>query len=711
MTMRAPSSPARNRGRFQDTFTTLAALFLLSLFLLSTLAGAQVHWDEELKLSMGSSAKGFSDSEVNSRGETVTIWMESNGGNIQLKGTVVTRDARYLVFGRTVAATGGSTYFPDIAIDGEDNVHLVWLEWRENQHFFVYMKMDRFLVPLTGQKILNINPGVQQPPSLANAPKLVYDGVDSLHVTWADQHRARVTGSGTPDPDESIPGHNEVFYIRLDLAGESTTQVTRISDSPDDSIFPDIAVNPYNHNQTMIVWSNNETGDYEIYFSVTEVRGYVVNFKVKQLSFSASTMDLAPSVDYGGNGLIYVAWSERPKNSENFDSEHHRFRLKLAQITPGGKVQQTRTLQQGAAHNGQMEDDGTLEEDALFPELEVGQDNHIYLFWNSNRESSSNQLRDIILGSILANVTTLNYYFEYAAFGHEFFEQEPVDPDQGEDDGSWRSFVQYIVPILEMGTNLEEWDGYYMELDGSLHILEEAKKVSCYAGKSFFPSPALDSANVLHLSFQNGDDHQLYFKRAQEESREEDGFIYDSDEVFPVVAGVAVLGFLAYVSVSRSKEFIWANRRFIFFGVPLYTTISKKNVLKNKKRQEICHILISRKGLTFSELMRDLNMKNGVLAYHLTLLEKNKLVKSARDGKFRRFFLYEDAMPSYTSLECKIVETVTQNPRISHDQLAKSIHVSRIKLNKKIEELVHEGVLIPKYGNSSVHYFTNENQQ
>jgi len=689
--------------RFIHIVAALCLVLFLALPVFTLFGSAEKEWMDEIRVSSGSAAKGFSDTEVNALGETVTVWMESEGDAIQIRGTVVTDDDAYLIFGRSIVATKGNSYFPDIAIDRDNHVHLVWLEWVENQQLLMYLKLDRFLSKLDSQKVLSVNPSIQYPPALGNAPEIVYDSEETLHLTWAEE---RYEEEPTPPGQNTEPQaelYNDVFYLRLDINGDPLTTVTKITAESGDSIFPDIAVSPQDVNRTVLSWSNNATGNYKIFFAQVEAVGVDVMFTTHQLSFGSTGFALAPSVAFRQDGMFYITWSERKEDEERSGREYTPFQLKLAKLSPTGKVTQLTTIKD-TAPGGEAPEGGSDDDDKLFPELEVTPDGEIYLFWNSNRESSSSQLTDFILGSIMNNVTTLSYYFELLSFGPDFFIQaQPGEEETG--DTSWRWVIGYIMPILEMGTEFEEWDGYYMVLDRDMRVTGHMKKISETAQKSFFPAISLDAPGRVHMSFQNGDDDQIYFNRMNEEKEEEDSFAFQSEEVFPVLAGVACVGILGYAVLNRGKDLFWARGRFLSLFAPLYTTISRSNVMNNKKRQEICELLAERKGLTFSELMRGLDMKNGVLAYHLSLLEKNKYVKSARDGKYRRFFLYEDQMPHYNSIEKKIVDMVKKNPKISHDQLASSIHVSKMKLNKKVEKLVHEGVLIPKYGNSSIYYY------
>ena len=648
-------------------------------------------WLNEMRLSSGPEVKGFSDTEVNGFGETVTVWMENEGGVIQIKGTVVTKDNLYLVFGRDVVFTRGNSYFPDIAIDKDNFVHLVWLEWVDNHLFLSYLKLNRYLTPVSEQKILSVKAYAKEPPSLGNAPEMVYDSLNTLHLSWAEKRR------------ETTKQENDIYYLRLNNNGEPLTKITKISNSKGDSIFPDIAVNPQNPNETVVAWCNNATGNYEIYYSLLKINELEVDIKTRQLSFGSSSMALAPSVKFWKNDVIFLSWSEKDILQKDENEKYTKFKLKLAKLSPSGNFRQIVTVKdKKSSANGE---ESQPKEDALFPEIEVNNKNEIFLFWNSNRESKSNQLTDVILSTILNNVSSTSLYFEYLSMGHEFF--SPSSAQQAERE-PWKSFLSYIDPIIEAGTKFEEWDGYYMVLDTNLNTIENSKKISSTAEKSFFPSLSLNSHGLVHISFQNGDDDQIYFNGMSEEETEEKDVVFKGEEVFPFLLALGGAGVLLSFILSRGKDAFWGKGKSLFF-LPLYTTISRNNVMKNKKRQEIYHVLSRKKGMTFSELMRELHMKNGVLAYHLALLEKNKYVKSIRDGKYRRFFLYEDEMPIFETIEKYILEVVKRNPRISHEELITKIHASKSKLNRKIQKLVHEGKLVAKYGDSTVHYYARTN--
>lgn len=135
--------------------------------------------------------------------------------------------------------------------------------------------------------------------------------------------------------------------------------------------------------------------------------------------------------------------------------------------------------------------------------------------------------------------------------------------------------------------------------------------------------------------------------------------------------------------------------------------INRENALDNEKRKDIIKLLYEVKGPYFSEVKRKIGVMNGTLAYHMSILEKFRYVKSGRDGKLRRFFLYEDQMPPYSTVKDKITKTVRKNPRISHDTLTSRIFIRKDDVEKQIGKMVHEGILIENATGSTLHYRLN----
>lgn len=54
--------------------------------------------------------------------------------------------------------------------------------------------------------------------------------------------------------------------------------------------------------------------------------------------------------------------------------------------------------------------------------------------------------------------------------------------------------------------------------------------------------------------------------------------------------------------------------------------------------EQIVKIIEKNPGIKFSEIMKHTGMKNGVLAYHISRLEKDRIVKAERNPGISRFY-------------------------------------------------------------------------
>lgn len=114
--------------------------------------------------------------------------------------------------------------------------------------------------------------------------------------------------------------------------------------------------------------------------------------------------------------------------------------------------------------------------------------------------------------------------------------------------------------------------------------------------------------------------------------------------------------------------------------------LSMEQVLENETRGGIIDIILETPGVHFNQLLRQMSISAGTLAWHLDILETFKIIKKERVGQYLVYFSYLDANPlenmdfklqkSQTTLE--IVRLIRENPGIYQNQLAK-----KLKLNHK----------------------------
>jgi predicted transcriptional regulator len=64
----------------------------------------------------------------------------------------------------------------------------------------------------------------------------------------------------------------------------------------------------------------------------------------------------------------------------------------------------------------------------------------------------------------------------------------------------------------------------------------------------------------------------------------------------------------------------------------------KEDILEQGTRQAIYETILKNPGLHFRRICRALDKKMGVVQYHVSVLEKNGLIRSIRDGRYKCFF-------------------------------------------------------------------------
>lgn len=149
---------------------------------------------------------------------------------------------------------------------------------------------------------------------------------------------------------------------------------------------------------------------------------------------------------------------------------------------------------------------------------------------------------------------------------------------------------------------------------------------------------------------------------------------------FPMSFLIALAAALASASLVLLLRFEESFRlKFLSLFIPLYSRLRREEVLDNETRGMIRGYIIANPGDHFTAIGKALDLKNGTLAYHLTVLEKERIVKSVRDGKFRRFFPSEMKVPKAsfpTRIEEMILEVVRETPGITLKDIASSLAIS-----------------------------------
>jgi uncharacterized repeat protein (TIGR01451 family) len=177
---------------------------------------------------------------------------------------------------------------------------------------------------------------------------------------------------------------------------------------------------------------------------------------------------------------------------------------------------------------------------------------------------------------------------------------------------------------------------------------------------------------------------------------------------FPVMlVSFAILsaGLMTVVAYS-AKE--WGTYSLLPFVAPLYSRLKRRDVMDHKARGTIIGYIKENPGEHFNSLKSKLDFRNGTLAHHLHILERERVIKSVRYGKYRRFFpvgmmVSRKAYP--TELEQEILDVVKDRPGINQKSIAKKVGRSKSTVNYHIDKLRRtDKIRTEKNGLSLRHY-------
>lgn len=133
--------------------------------------------------------------------------------------------------------------------------------------------------------------------------------------------------------------------------------------------------------------------------------------------------------------------------------------------------------------------------------------------------------------------------------------------------------------------------------------------------------------------------------------------------------------------------------------VPLYTKIHKDKILDHFTRGRVYEYVRNNPGVHYSEIKRELDLNNGSLAYHLHTLEREELIKSRTNGRFKLFYptgvkIPKDMEPQVSSIRRQILNIIRDIPGITQKELALKLPIKTQRtISYHIKNMEREGVL------------------
>jgi len=154
---------------------------------------------------------------------------------------------------------------------------------------------------------------------------------------------------------------------------------------------------------------------------------------------------------------------------------------------------------------------------------------------------------------------------------------------------------------------------------------------------------------------------------------------------------IGLLTFLAVLALSQSGIYLI----FAAFGL-MYAKVTGRKVLNNYVRGKIHGYIIANPGDHYSGIMRKLGLKNGLFAYHVKVLERESLVKSIMDGRFRRFYpigMKVEESIEMDTFQLRILNLISDNPGISQKEICQALGARKQMVNLNVRAMFHEGLI------------------
>lgn len=157
--------------------------------------------------------------------------------------TKINNNGTILIPNSRITSSNGDSGYPAIATDSQNNVHVVWRDFRDGNFEIYYTKLNNNGVTIIDDLRLTANNADSFTPSIA------VDSLDNVHVTWVDFR----------------DGNPEIYYEKLNgTTGTALIHNLQLTSDLMNSVDPKIAIRILQHPQ--IVWTDNRDGNSEIYF-------------------------------------------------------------------------------------------------------------------------------------------------------------------------------------------------------------------------------------------------------------------------------------------------------------------------------------------------------------------------------------------------------------------------------------------------------------
>jgi BNR repeat-like domain len=295
---------------------------------------AQPGWTAGKRLTWTSGASEYPAMAIDSANTIHVVWEDSTPGNAEIYHKRSTDGGATWSAAKRLTWSSGESERPAVAIDGSDKIHLVWQDSTPGNYEIYYKSSKDGGATWSATVNLSLTSGGSESPAVA------VDSGNAVHLVWQDStpgnweiHYKKSTAGGltwsatkrlTWNSGESLkpaidcggnihvawedgtPGNFEIFYKNSTDGGKSWSLSIRLTSNPAGSFSPALAAAP--GNQVNIVWSDDATGNDEIYYRRSTDGGSAWS-GARRLTYNSGE-SFFPDIAVGSSDQVIVTWSD-----------------------------------------------------------------------------------------------------------------------------------------------------------------------------------------------------------------------------------------------------------------------------------------------------------------------------------------------------------------------------------------------------------------
>ena len=304
-------------------------------------------WSEDIRITNDPADSINPKIAVDSKNNIHIVWEDNRDGSYGIYYTKIDNKGNKLVEDKKIVPLSFSDYFelsaydpPSIAIDSNGNIHLSFIDYIDSAIYEVlYLKLDN-----TGNVLSSVKRG-DSTATLKRSPDIAVDSQNNVHIVWEDYRSGnseayyvklgstgyklvdnkRLSTGASPSGYPCIAtdsnnnahvawGGGDIYYTKVNSAGSITKQHVLSYSTP--SFFPSIAAGASNNVHVCWAyseWSWSKTTTQIHYAKLNENGGVMVHDK----QISDSTSATHPVIAVDSNKDIHVVWRDwRDENME-----------------------------------------------------------------------------------------------------------------------------------------------------------------------------------------------------------------------------------------------------------------------------------------------------------------------------------------------------------------------------------------------------------